>query len=145
VFNYISNTANKDQILECLVLCDKNFDPVLSSRVNLTEYAYKLFKKAKNFECWQEDKLVGIVSIYCEVNENTFAFITNVCVLPQFNGKGIAKKLIQNSIAYAREIGKSEVKLEVGASNLKVRMLYSKLGFDNDEIKDNQLIMKLNI
>lgn len=145
MFSFLLNNGNKDQILECLVLCDKNFYPILSSRVDLAEYADKLFKRAKNFECWQKGKLVGIVSIYCETNVNTDAFITNVCVLPGFNGKGIAKDLIQRSIEYVRVIGKSGVKLEVGASNIKARMLYSKLGFDELEVRGDQLIMKLNL
>ncbi|MCK9208532.1 MAG: GNAT family N-acetyltransferase [Salinivirgaceae bacterium] len=145
MFNYILNTATKDQLLECLVLCDKDFYPILSSRVNLTEYADKLFKRAINFECWHKDRLAGIVSIYCEANGNTNAFITNVCVLPDYIGKGIAKDLIKRSIEYAKEAGKSEVKLEVGVSNLKVINLYSKLGFYEVEVKGNQMVMMLNI
>ena len=145
MFSFHLNNANKDQILECLVLCDKNFYPILSSRVNLADYAAKLFWKAKNFECWHENKLVGIVSIYCEVNMYSDAFITNVCVLPEFNGKGIAKDLIQRGIEYAREMGKSEVKLEVGKRNIKVQSLYSKMGFDEVEVQSEQLIMRLNL
>jgi ribosomal protein S18 acetylase RimI-like enzyme len=49
-------------------------------------------------------------------------------ILPRYQGKGLSKILLKESLKFVRENG-SQVKLEVHAGNLKAINLYKKFGF----------------
>lgn len=74
---------------------------------------------------WQ-GKIVGYAGMWLVVDE---AHITNVAVLPDYRGKGFAKRLIVRLLHLARERGMVRATLEVRVSNTPAQRLYEKFGF----------------
>lgn len=125
---YKHNNATTNQIYNLLTECDNNFIPKLSLRVNIIEYAEKLSNNAENFEAWEGDKLIGIVSIYID-NKEYSGFITNVSVLSLFTGKSIGTNLLKRTVFFAKQKRLEYIKLEVHKENLAAINLYNKNGF----------------
>lgn len=96
----VSLTCSK--LAEFLYRVDRLFPTPLSVKVNIDEYARKLHDSAT--VCFAEDNgtIVGIVGGYTENVINNTAFISIVGVLPEFNGKGIATKLLAEFIVRAK-------------------------------------------
>jgi ribosomal protein S18 acetylase RimI-like enzyme len=141
---YTVNTSSAKDILLHLVSCDKIFDPALSTRVDLNAYASKLYENAVRFEAWSESELVGLIAAY--FNPDSMAgFITNVSVLKEKLGKGIASALMQDCIKYAGERGYHEIALEVMKNNDTAIGLYRKFLFTESGKKDNAILMTCNI
>ena len=68
-----SSKATEAQIAEHLARCDADFVPPLSGRVEINDYAKKISIKAKRFEAWSGDILVGLVAAYCNHHEKRIA------------------------------------------------------------------------
>lgn len=78
------------------------------------------------FVAKQENKVVGYISFYCIIDETE---IVNVCVLPEYRGQGIGRRLTQCAIDFNKEIKGTRVMLEVRESNISAIKLYESLGF----------------
>jgi ribosomal protein S18 acetylase RimI-like enzyme len=141
---YQIKKAKEEQIYSHLKECNTNFFPPLSDRVNLEEYSKKIADKAITFEAWSENTLVGLIAAY--MNEETkISFITNVSVLKNYMGLGIAAELTKNCIEHIRQHNFKEIKLEVHKNNLSAISLYKKFNFTTYDSVDNQDMMKLEI
>lgn len=135
-YQFSLNQSLKEDILEHLLECDKEFIPHLSSRVNLSEYALKLSLKAERFEVWKNGQLVALVAVYANNLADKTAFITNVSVAPGHTGKGLASKLLQISFEELKSKAFQRILLEVSPHNDKAMKLYRKMGFSFIEKKD---------
>lgn len=138
---YKTNTASQKQIESHFSACDALFLDQICQRVKIEEYTVKIFKYAEKVEAWIGSELVGLLAMY-ENFENSFGFITDVSVVTEHKGKGIASKLLENSIQYANESDLSEIKLEVDEDNIAAISLYRKFGFNDCEIKGSSLFMR---
>ena len=78
---YQSNKASEVEIAEHLSRCDADFVPLLSSRVEIKNYAKKIINKATRFEAWSGDTLLGLVAAYYNDQEKRIAYITSISVL----------------------------------------------------------------
>ena len=78
------------------------------------------------FVAKHENKVVGYISFYCIIDETE---IVNVCVLPEYRGQGIGRRLTQCAIDFNKEIKGTRVMLEVRISNTPAIKLYESLGF----------------
>jgi RimJ/RimL family protein N-acetyltransferase len=79
-----------------------------------------------------ENKIVGMVGIHFHHQEKIkhIGEIGSVFVLPEYRGKGISKKLLEQAILIGREKVKIEkVVLEVTVTQTTAIALYKKLGF----------------
>ncbi len=88
---YRTNVATFAQIAEHLALCDAAFQPPLSHRLVITDYAKKIADKATRFEAWSNDSLVGLLAAYCDATESDSAYITSVSTLGEWSGNGIVE------------------------------------------------------
>ncbi|MBM7544644.1 ribosomal protein S18-alanine N-acetyltransferase [Periweissella beninensis] len=61
--------------------------------------------------------------------------ITNIAVLPVWQGQGIGTFLLNTIIAKAKMIKASQLSLEVRISNVKAQQVYKNLGFTSQGIK----------
>ncbi|MGN0482340.1 MAG: GNAT family N-acetyltransferase [Lachnospiraceae bacterium] len=52
-----------------------------------------------------------------------------VFVLPEYQGKGISKRMMAESISLAMGKGKKAIRLDALASNIRAQQMYKKLGF----------------
>ncbi len=87
-------TATKEDIHAHLEECDGGFHPKLSLKVDIGEYAAKIRARARTFEAWSGEKLVGLVAAYMNDRATRTGFITSVSVATSFVGRGIASALL---------------------------------------------------
>ena len=125
---YRRDTATTDDIHAHLTRCDADFTPPLSERLDLGEYAAKLAEQAARFEAWDEGRLVGLVAAYVTPG-GPEAFISNVSVVPELRGHGVAAALVADCIDRARGSGAAKLTLEVATADRAAGRFYEKLGF----------------
>lgn len=139
---YTRGTSSERSILIHLTRCNGNFIPPLNSRVILDEYARKIATSAERFEAWSVDSLIGLVAVYLGNRASSEAFITNVSVIPEWQGRGIASQLLERCVSSLRDLGVTEVGLEVNKNNLTAIELYRRLAFTICETQGNNFKMK---
>ncbi len=87
---------------------------------------------ANYYVAYIDEKLVAYLG-YWKIFDQ--AHITNVAVLDDFRGLGIAKKLLKNAFDDARKIGVNSVTLECRVSNKAAISLYDSFGFVSSGIR----------
>lgn len=125
-----SDTA---RVLAHLQAHDHAFQPPLSSRVTLADYARKLVDHALRLEAWSGDDLIGLVAVYCNAPDHDAAFVSNVSVLARHAGQGVARRLMQSAITQVRDRGFSRLRLDVDPRATAALRLYLSLGFQPAE------------
>ena len=138
------NKATEAEIINHFLLCDTDFVPQLSERVEISSYANKIVDRGIRFEAWVDGVLVGLVSAYCNDNEYLAAYITSVSVLKAWQGRGIASKLMQQCIERVNLLGFINIELEVNIANVSAIRLYEKMNFMINKMNDRTMIMQLN-
>lgn len=123
--------------------CDDSFVPPLSDRVDIQDYAQKLMNKSMRFEAWQENKLIGLVAAYCNDSKLEAAFITSVSVLPRWQGRGVAARLLDKCLAHLQQMGFAIIELEVDSRSRTAFELYRKRGFSVTHANGHTLKMIL--
>lgn len=142
---YKIQNATEQQIDLHLRGCSENFIPPLATRLDIKNYSRKIFDKAVTFEAWSDNILVGLIAAYFNDYENKKAFITNVSVLKKFMGLGIARKLLDCCIQYAKQKKTDMIILEVNRNNEAAIALYKKFHFTESDTKDEMVIMKAGL
>jgi ribosomal-protein-alanine N-acetyltransferase len=141
--HYRVKTATENEIYIHLIACNDLFIPPLTQRINVSEYSQKIFEKSSTFEAWSDQFLVGLIAIYLNVDGS--AFITNVSVLKDYGGYGIASRMLEMCIDHARKYLYREITLEVNNYNNVAIHLYEKFGFTVHEFKGDIVVMKRQI
>lgn len=141
--DYLLNTASEFEIIEHLLACDADFVPPLSTRLEISSYAAKIASKATRFEAWAGDILVGLLAAYCNDQATRIAYITNVTVLREWTGKGIAAHLMDRCIEHAKASDMRLIRLEVSRDNVPAIRLYENSGFVAE--KDNAPFVNMNL
>ena len=126
---YACNMSSEDQINAHLENCKDNFHPPLGSRVDISTYSLKLYKKAHRFEAWSSGLLVGLLAFYVEPTSERSIFITNLSVDFKLSRRGIGSQLIERCIAFARRECIAFLRLRVDLENTQASRLYHKHGF----------------
>lgn len=130
-----------DIIREHLIKCSNSFKPSLDSYVDISEYSKKIFEKSKLFTKFDGNKLVGLIAVYDNHLEKS-GWITNVSVDPDYTKKGIAGKLLTDTLEFFKKKSYLNIYLEVFLENEKAINLYFKYGFNNDKINDTKMLLK---
>jgi len=141
---YHKNTSSYQEILHHLSEVETSFIPILSETVSLYEYAEKLFNKSIRYECWNKKRLIGLIAIYRNDNEN-IGYITNVSVVEEFSGNKIATKLMIDVLNYSKEHGLSRLDLHVNEANNRAISFYKLFGFKLRSLNSSKLLMSLEI
>ncbi|MFK2827187.1 ribosomal protein S18-alanine N-acetyltransferase [Bacillus sp. B190/17] len=81
-----------------------------------------------------EGKPIGYCGMWLVLDESQ---ITNIAILPEFQGRGFGEKLFVFVMNAAKEKGASVMTLEVRVSNTAAQGLYQKLGFQPGGIRRN--------
>lgn len=140
--SFREQSATRDEIFAHLQACDGGYIPPLSDRVDIGDYATKIFRNAATFEAWNGSGLVGLVAAYFNKASGT-AFITSVSVERESRGLGIASELLGQCIVKARSQGMANVALEVFHENASAIGLYRKHGFSQHGADAGTLRMQL--
>jgi len=142
---YSQNQTSEAKIFDHLIVCDSNFLPNLSDRVDIKKYTNKIYHNAVKFEAWADDVLVGLVAVYLNDAVNHTGFITNVSVVKEFMGNGIALHLISKCLEYAKTLNMQGISLEVSNSNNSAIYLYNKCGFSISDRNNLSLFMYIDL
>lgn len=81
-----------------------------------------------------EKKVLGYCGLYFAADEGE---ITNVAVLPEYRGNGIADQILAEVLLDAKSRELTQIFLEVRASNIPAQKLYEKHGFTSQGIRKN--------
>jgi ribosomal protein S18 acetylase RimI-like enzyme len=141
---YALSTATAAQIEGHLHGSSADFVPSLESRLDIPAYALKIKNNAETFEAWADGKLAGLVAMYLDDARRT-AFITNVSVLGEFAGLGVASTLMRTAIEFARSRNCIDISLQVDLNNHRAVALYRKFNFQIEDEKQNPLTMVLGL
>lgn len=80
---------------------------------------------------WEEDgQAVGITNVLRQGSTDRW-LIGNVSVLPEYRRRGIARKLVEAAVAYAKGRKARSIVLDVVAGNVPALTLYERLGFEH--------------
>ena len=82
----------------------------------------------------EDNKVIGYCGAWLVVDE---AHITNIAVLPAYQGRGLGKVLLSSMIKECMLQAIKRMTLEVRESNLVAQSLYKKLGFVEGAIRKN--------
>jgi ribosomal-protein-alanine N-acetyltransferase len=118
--------ANKYDLKALLKIENESFDEnsfVLSSK----NFIYHIGKNPL-FVYEYRGEICGYILIFLRKNSKKIR-IYSLAVDKKFRGLGIASKLLDKSLSYAKKMGKSFAKLEVRIDNKNAIKLYEKLGF----------------
>ena len=136
MIEYTLNTAKEFEILKHLERCDKDFIPLLSERVDIIDYSWKIYHKAITFSAWNENNdLIGLVAMY--ETDNNGGFITSVSVVNDYKKQGVGFILMKRCIAFAINNKYKKLYLEVDHKNTPALELYKKFGFIIINTKNN--------
>ncbi len=141
---YIGHKIIKNnQIRDFLEKTDKEFYPYLSCRVNIREYALKLYEKAiLVIAVNKKNCLVGLTAFYANDFVTKKAYLSNINVIDKYNGLGIASTMMKTMEQFIIDKGFKELYLEVYSSNDRAINLYHKYGFLNYDNKNDNICMK---
>lgn len=131
---YKSNQSTRNDIYNHLCAVDNFFSVPLSARLNIDDYADKLYNYADRLEVWNEKQMIGLVAYYHNTTNNTF-HISNVSVEIEFQKKGIAHNLLSKLIEKARDLCVRKINL---IANRTMFSFYFRLGFSlGKELSDD--------
>ncbi len=109
---------------KCGLIVPQN-DPVVDIRKKV-EYQPELF-----FVALLDDLVVGS---FMAGYEGHRGWLNYLAVLPQYQGQGYGKKLVEKALAELKKLGCLKVNLEVRKSNSSVIDFYMHLGFKDNEV-----------
>ena len=135
-----TNRSRTSDIVSHLLACDEKFVLKLNESVSIPSYSKKLVSYAVRFEAWSNKTLIGLVAGYMNDFKSLNSFITNVSVLPNWYGMGIAENLLRNYLYFVADSGFVCVMLNVDSRNKRALSLYKKFGFLVHEDKKEKIV-----
>ena len=142
MIDYKIKTACIEDVFIHLNWCKDDFIPNLAKTVDILSYSKKIVSNSITFEAWSDKKMVGLVAAYFNNESNkSEVYITNVSVLNENSGQGVASKLLERCFKYANENQFEYILLEVNRHNNKAIKLYERFDFDIIEYKENSTIL----
>lgn len=118
------------ELLELLTILDNEFEPALSARIHLVEYAAKMAAKATLVSARQDGQLVGIAAVYCNDLSDRIAYVTYLGILPSLRCNGLGTKLMTQVMGAAHAQGMQWVELQTDAGRDASLRFYLRLGFE---------------
>lgn len=134
----LSDTSRRDELAIFIQRHDHEFNPPLSTRVDLNEWIEKCLREAVIDLAWLNDRMVGVSIYYCTPDKFPYAFLTYICVDNEAKGKGVASSLLRYRLEYCRSMGSKGIETQTWESNVASRRLFEKLGFKEVDIVDNR-------
>lgn len=121
------------QIRSHLLQCNRLFLNELKSRADLDVYSEKLSSRAELLHVSERGRVIALLAYYVDEVKSE-AFVSNVSVIREFEGRGLAKNLLQtleSRISSENRTGIA-IRLEVLRLNERAIRLYRSLGYDFD-------------
>ena len=132
VYRNIKNNE-KTGLLKFLRQVDLLFPIPLSHKQNLEILSDKLLNLGVAIGAYYDEKLVGVICGYANDAEHGRAYISVLCVLTEFQGKSIAKNLVEEFIKECKVANMRKICLYTHSTNERAIGLYRKIGFSEIE------------
>lgn len=131
---------HSQDLLKILNELDLSLKPPLSERVNLRDFVKKIKEKGVIESAYSEDgkEIVGMIAYYNNDQKTKRAYMTFLGVRPNFQGKGIAKKLVDICLENCIRSNMESVEAEIGEENKKAFNLFRSRKFEIKEVKKNR-------
>ena len=120
-----------EEVLFFLQETDNEFPSPLSEHVDIYTYAKKLADFSDFSVCRVDSRIVGMVS--CYTNHPPLGYISNVCIMKQYQGIRLFSVLFQNLLTNLRNKDIKCLQLEVDPINEKALNIYKHYGFRKKE------------
>ena len=139
----IHNNATRQQIQSFLIEIESNFEPPLSKRLNILEYAEKLSNKAR-VVCYKEEERIISAILYYVDNENKTAYIPVLGSVEGFEGRGLMRILMDEveETLLASDFCSLGLETWLGSRALNI---YIKRGFYVSSITEQREINRINV
>lgn len=132
----MSEYISLQNVVKFLEEVDCDFPISLSSKVNIYEYAQKLFENATIKFHIKNNCILGFIAGYTENLENNIAYVTILAVSKKVRGKGIGSKLVKEFIEECNMKNIRAVHLYTHKTNNNAIKMYEKLGFEEYRISN---------
>ncbi len=113
-----------------LYAVDKDFPVAISEKVDLKEYAKKLFDNATFCYEYQNGVIAAMVAGYTHNLTENLAFVSIMATRKEYRGQGLASKQLAKFLEESRKAGAKGVHVYAVESNLPAVATYKKLGFE---------------
>lgn len=133
---------DKETVEEHLMRCEGDFNPPLSSHLDLGEYAEKLSQNAEFVILSDGGSIEGSIAFYTN-REGGFAYVSHFWVCGLYRGKGYSKLLLDKLMEYLGDSCRV-IRLEVSKTN-PARFFYQKRGFQIVEDRGEKWLLSLTI
>lgn len=80
------------------------------------------------------NRIIGSVMVYWDEKQNrekneSLGYTEEIFVIPEWAGRGVARAMIARSLAYLKEHGMTEARLQVKSTNTRAIAVYKSLGY----------------
>lgn len=139
----IHNNVSRQQIQSFLTEIESNFEPPLSQRLNIQEYAEKLSNKARVICYREEERIISAILYYID-SENRTAYIPVLGSVRGFAGKGLMRVLMDKleEKLLASDFYSLRLETWLGSRALNI---YIKRGFYVSSITEQKDINRINV
>lgn len=124
----------KDEILLFLQKVDSLFPIKLSDKTDLTTLAEKFISLGTVFSISENEDIVGLIAGYNNDDVNLKAYISVLAILPEYQGKGYASKLLLDFTEDCKRKKIKRIELFTHKTNENAIKLYKKKGFSIDKL-----------
>ncbi len=121
---------DESRILDFLKKVDLSFPVPLSEKTSLTDYAKKIYENGVLCTYVEDNEIVAMVAGYLDKIRNGIGYITLVATLPEYQGRGLAHKIIRRFQEEAEAMEIRGVHLYAVRNNKNAISIYSSLGFE---------------
>ena len=84
---------------------------------------------------YHNEKPVGLIRLSKEIEKGiTYAFIGPLAIIPEYQGRGLGRKLLRVGLDYGKSKGLSKAMLSVNAENDSAVTLYLQEGFERERV-----------
>ncbi len=118
-----------NRLLSLLNTLDPFYNPKISSKVKLDEYAKKLLSNGEVYVVMHKENDVGLIAIYTNDTQGGVAYLSSLGLLPQFQGKGISQSMMIKVFKLCEDKSMNIIRLETGEQNEKAIRFYKNNGF----------------
>lgn len=141
--HFNTNAADLETIHTYLLRRNKDFTPSLSDKLDIYDFASKMYKHANIYTVHENDKVIGLAGCYANDFTTLQAYITNFSIHPNYYGSGLAEELIDYCQEDLVQKGFRSIKLEVNNKNSRAINFYEKMGFSRiqENLENNSMYM----
>lgn len=136
---------DRNEIIFAMKLLGNELPVPLSKRVNIASYVDKILDNGEMFLLFERYKIYGIIAFYANNLITKKAFLIIVSLLPNVQGMGYGKKLIQVMLNRCVFLEMDSVELMIHESNKNAIFLYKRFGFVTVSSDEKVLKMVVNI